>query len=46
MKCPICGTELEQETYYDEVFEDTSYYDFCPKCHWDNYPYDCYGEEE
>ena len=38
MKCPICGKELEQETYYDEVTEDTSYYDFCPKCGYNNYP--------
>lgn len=38
MKCPICGKELEQETYYDDTIEDTSYYDFCPECGWSNYP--------
>lgn len=38
MKCPICGNELEQESYYDEVIEDTLYYDFCPVCGYDNYP--------
>ena len=38
MKCPICGKELEQETYYDDTIEDTSYYDFCSECGWSNYP--------
>lgn len=38
MKCPICGTELDQETYYDFVDEDTGYYNFCPKCEWNDHP--------
>ena len=38
MRCPICNTKLEQETYYDEVCEDTSYYNYCPECEWDDYP--------
>ena len=40
MKCPHCNGELEQETYYDYVSEDTSYYNFCPECGWNDYPDD------
>ena len=38
MKCPICGAELDQDTYYNEEREETGYYDFCTKCNYDNYP--------
>lgn len=38
MKCPICNAELDQETYYDHTSEDTSYYNFCDNCGWDDYP--------
>lgn len=37
-KCPHCKGELEQETYYDDVSEDTSYYNFCSECGWNDYP--------
>ena len=49
MKCPICRTELDQETYYDFVSEDTSYYNFCPECSWNDHPEYSYlnnGKEE
>ena len=35
MKCPNCGKELnleDYETYYNEEYEDTSYYIICSKC--------------
>jgi uncharacterized C2H2 Zn-finger protein len=38
MKCPVCGETLEQETYYSHVNEDTSYFNYCPKCDWNDYP--------
>lgn len=38
MKCPICNEKLEQETYYSEIYEDTSYYNYCPNCGYDDYP--------
>lgn len=38
IKCPICNAELDQETYYDYINEDTSYYNFCENCGWDDYP--------
>ncbi len=37
-RCPCCNGKLEQETYYDDVFEDTSYYNYCTKCDWNDYP--------
>lgn len=44
MKCPICNGDLEQETYYSEIYEDTSYYNYCPNCGYDDYP-DEYEDE-
>ena len=38
MKCPLCNNKLEQETYYDDVNDDTSYFNYCEKCGWDDYP--------
>lgn len=38
MKCPLCNANCEQETYYDEMYEDTGCYNYCPKCEWDDYP--------
>jgi hypothetical protein len=37
-RCPCCNGKLEQETYYDDVLEDTSYYNYCTKCDWNDYP--------
>ena len=33
--CPSCNAKLDQETYYDGM--DTTYYNFCPECGWDDY---------
>lgn len=44
MKCPNCGTELDQEMYYDHISEDSAYYNYCDKCGWDDYPYDYLNE--
>lgn len=51
MKCPICNGDLEQETYYSKMDEDTSYYNYCPNCGYDDYPdeyedYYEYNEDE
>lgn len=46
MRCPNCGTKLEQETYYNTASEDTSYYNYCYNCGWDDYPEDVEDGEE
>lgn len=38
MNCPHCNAKLEQETYYDDVYGDTGYYNICPLCGWNDYP--------
>ena len=47
MNCPHCNGKLEQETYYDYENEDTSYYNLCPLCGWDDrFETEEYYEEE
>lgn len=36
MKCPICGSEMYPETYYDEEYEDTAYCYICEECGYDD----------
>lgn len=37
-RCPCCNGELEQETYYNEAYDDTCYYNYCNVCGWNDYP--------
>lgn len=45
-RCPCCNGKLEQETYYDSINEDTSYYSYCTSCGWDDRPDEDFDDSE